>query len=153
METQDLENYREILLRHSRHPLRHAVMTDATATGECRNPLCGDHVAVSLKVVDETIAQIRIQVSGCGIATASASLMTEIVEGISLSEAQLKLRLALDTLSLAPSAEIETRKWPDSIAALRPFETLAKNPRKIPCALMGWFALKDALQKSLPTYS
>lgn len=147
MEARDLNNYRDVLLRHSRHPLRHGEMIGASANGECRNPLCGDHVVVSLKLEIEKIAEVRIQVSGCAIATASASLMTEVIEGLSLADAQQRLRLALDTLSLAPSAETENKKWPDSIALLRPFETLTKNPRKIPCALMGWFALKDALQK------
>jgi nitrogen fixation NifU-like protein len=137
------EAYREVLLRHARSPQRHGVMVDAEAKGSCRNPLCGDHVEVQLKFRPgvDTVSDVRILVSGCGIATASASLMTDFVEGKNTRElSELIVRAAQTLSSTAGEA------WSDEFATLKPFESLRANPRKIPCALMAWYALKAALK-------
>ena len=52
------------------------------------NPLCGDEVIVFVSLIDQKIEDIRIGGQGCSISQASASMMTEIIKGKSISEAE-----------------------------------------------------------------
>lgn len=141
MDSNFIEKHRAILLDHSRHPRRHIHLSQIDATGECKNPICGDHVIVNLKLKCDSIEidEVAIQVSGCAIATASASLMTDLIAKSDFRSAVDTMQLAIETISSIEGA------WPDSMLILQPLESLRKNSRKIPCALMAWFALKSAL--------
>lgn len=99
-------------------------------------------VDVGVTVIDGVIKSIDIRASGCGISTASASLMTEVVDGRSLEDALSSLELFNSSLLAPVSAG-----WPEQIALLKPFQRLRESPTRVPCALIGWFALKDALAK------
>ena len=133
---------REILLRHARHPQRQGEIANADAKGECKNPLCGDHVQVTLRFDSERdkVSDIRILTSGCGISNASASLMTDLVQDAQISELHSLIERATSTISATICSE-----WPEDLNSLRVFESLRTNPRKIPCALIGWYALKNSL--------
>src|SRR5258708_5142856 len=82
------ELYQEVILDHSRHPRHFGPLADATHVGEGYNPLCGDRVKVYLDVApDGRIAGIKFEGRGCAISQASASLMTDMLTGRSLAEA------------------------------------------------------------------
>ena len=132
---------RELLLKHARHP-SHAGDTRLFAHhGECKNPLCGDAVLVGLDLDrKDRISKIQIQSSGCGISIASASLMTEIVDGLSREQALRKLEVFKEALVASADSA-----WPADVASLAPLARLRESPTRVPCALIGWFALKDAL--------
>jgi NifU-like protein involved in Fe-S cluster formation len=66
--------------------------------------------------------------------------MTDYVIGSSLAELHALILSATKTLSGAKS-----ERWPEELASLKPFESLRSNPRKVPCALIAWYALKDSL--------
>lgn len=134
---------RDVLLKHAKHPQRVGDIADADGRGSCRNPLCGDHVEVAVKIDHKknVVEDIRIRVSGCGISTASASLMSELMANQSTVKMRELLMLATRTLS-----STEDTPWPMELQSLKPLQSLRRNPRKIPCALMAWYALKDALK-------
>lgn len=50
------------------------------------NPLCGDVIEMSIRVNDKHIKDIKFDGTGCAISQASASLLTEMVQGKSLEE-------------------------------------------------------------------
>ncbi len=54
------------------------------------NPTCGDSVKIYLKIKDNKIEKANFEGNGCMLSMASASLLTEMVEGMSLEES-LKL--------------------------------------------------------------
>ena len=83
------ELYQEVILDHSRHPRHFGVLEHATHKAEGYNPLCGDRVTVML-VLDEDgrVADIKFNGKGCAISQASASLMTDMLAGRTLEEAQ-----------------------------------------------------------------
>ncbi|EDO17163.1 hypothetical protein Kpol_1072p33 [Vanderwaltozyma polyspora DSM 70294] len=62
-------------------------------TGLVGAPACGDVMKLQIKVNDKTgiIEEVKFKTFGCGSAIASSSLMTEMVNGISLDEA-LKIK-------------------------------------------------------------
>src|ERR1700678_2312628 len=80
--------YQEVILDHSRHPRHFGPLTGATHEGEGLNPLCGDRVKVYLHVDGANrIDDISFEGRGCAISQASASLMTDMLKGRTLEEA------------------------------------------------------------------
>ena len=83
------ELYQEVILDHSRHPRHLGQLADANHVGEGHNPLCGDRVKVYLQVGDgNKIDDISFEGKGCAISQASASMMTDLVKGRTVAEAE-----------------------------------------------------------------
>ena len=81
--------YRENILDHYRHPRNIGKLENATHSHEDRNPLCGDVVRFDLHVnAEDVIDGIAFTGQGCAISQASASMLTEMVEGKTLTEAR-----------------------------------------------------------------
>jgi nitrogen fixation NifU-like protein len=134
------EALREFLLSHVRSPKNAQKIENPEAIGDCKNPLCGDHIIVRLKARD-SIEAIELKASGCAISVASASLMSELVKGLSLDQAHSHLSLAQQTFKSSPDLP-----WPAELASLSPLKRIREIPMKIPCALIGWLALEHALR-------
>ena len=81
---QDL--YQSIILDHNRRPKNYGSLDGATNRAEGRNPLCGDEVAVELKVQRDAIEDVRFTATGCAVSRAAASIMTQAVKGKSRVE-------------------------------------------------------------------
>ena len=62
----DDQFYREVILDHYKNPRNYGVLADADASAEGQNPLCGDEIAVSVKVAadGETIEAGRLRGPG-----------------------------------------------------------------------------------------
>lgn len=78
--------YREIILEHSKNPSNKGTLDPNDFSYEDLNPLCGDEVRIDVRVRDNNISEIRHSGHGCAISQASASILTEMVEGKSLDE-------------------------------------------------------------------
>lgn len=79
--------YRSIVLEHFRHPRNRGALADASASAEGANPLCGDRVRVELRADHGTVTDARFTADACALCIASASLLTERVRGMSVSDA------------------------------------------------------------------
>lgn len=81
--------YRENILDHYRHPRNAGTLENPTHSHEEDNPLCGDVIRIDLHVnEDNVIDQVAFKGRGCAISQASASMLTEMIEGKSLEEAK-----------------------------------------------------------------
>lgn len=79
--------YRENILEHSKHPQNKGHLDPFDYSFEDTNPLCGDEIHIELRVNDEGIVtDIAFDGQGCAISQASASMLTEIVQGMSVDE-------------------------------------------------------------------
>jgi nitrogen fixation protein NifU and related proteins len=83
------ESYSEIVLDHAKNPRNHGVLEDANARGYQMNPVCGDTLALMLRIEDGKIAEARFQTEGCTASLATSSLITEMVTGLSIEDALL----------------------------------------------------------------
>jgi nitrogen fixation NifU-like protein len=139
---QDL--YQSIILDHNRRPKNYGALEGATCRAEGRNPLCGDEVAVELKVEHDAIADVRFTASGCAVSRAAASIMTQAVKGKSVAEADRLFAQfhELVTGKLKPSPE-EARKLGEMAA----FSGVSRFPVRVKCASMPWHTLQAALRK------
>ena len=79
--------YRENILDHYRHPRNKGRLENATHSHEENNPLCGDVIRIDLHVTDDdVIDQVSFAGQGCAISQASASMLTEMIQGKTLDE-------------------------------------------------------------------
>ena len=133
--------YQDIILDHYRSPKNRA----GTLEGEDvhvhhSNPLCGDELDLRVDIEDGAVRALAFDGEGCSISQASASAMTEAVAGRPLDDA---LELAEEFRSMMHgTAPTRVDDLGDGIA----FQGVAKFPVRVKCALLGWMALKDALE-------
>ena len=80
--------YSPIVIDHFQNPRNVGELPDANAESSVTNPVCGDVLKLSLKIVDEHIADVRFKTFGCEAAIAASSLLTELIAGKSLTEVQ-----------------------------------------------------------------
>jgi nitrogen fixation protein NifU and related proteins len=100
--------YGGVILERFRHPRHFGELPGADAVHEDVNPLCGDRLRVELRLgPDREVEAIRFQGDACAIATASADLLAEMVEGRPASDA---LRLERDALVSALGAPIRASR-------------------------------------------
>ncbi|MBI2461450.1 MAG: iron-sulfur cluster assembly scaffold protein [Candidatus Rokubacteria bacterium] len=95
--------YGEVILQRFRHPLRHGELPSPDAAFEDVNPLCGDRIRLELRLADGEVEAARFRGDACAIATASADLLAEMIEGRPLREV---LAIGRETLLEALRAEI-----------------------------------------------
>jgi nitrogen fixation protein NifU and related proteins len=78
--------YRDFILDHYRNPRNAGTMVNPDATFEDNNPLCGDKIRMDLRVEDGRVTDVKFAGRGCAISMASASLLTEQIKGMPLTE-------------------------------------------------------------------
>ncbi len=79
--------YKENILDHYRHPRNTGTLENPTYSHEEHNPLCGDVLQIDLIVNDEgVVEQVAFEGRGCAISQASASMLTEMIQGQTLEE-------------------------------------------------------------------
>jgi nitrogen fixation NifU-like protein len=78
--------YRELIMDHSRNPRNKGTLDPADFTYEDVNPLCGDEIRIDVRVANDQIADIAFSGRGCAVSQASASILTEMVEGMSIED-------------------------------------------------------------------
>jgi nitrogen fixation NifU-like protein len=75
------------VLEHFRRPRNQGTLGAPTVAREAHNPLCGDRVRVELAIAARTITGAAFTSNACAICTASASLLTERLLGMSVADA------------------------------------------------------------------
>jgi nitrogen fixation NifU-like protein len=136
------ELYQEVILDHSRHPRHFGALAAPTHTAEGHNPLCGDRVKIFLQVNDQDrIHDVSFQGRGCAISVASASLMTELLKGRTVAEAE---ELMGGFLSLVKGDDAARLNEPDR-DRLQVMAGVSAFPMRVKCATLAWHAMKAAL--------
>ncbi len=80
--------FSEAVLDHFRNPRNAGELPGATATVEVSNPVCGDVLKLSVRIVDGRIAEARFLCRGCTTSIACASVLTELLTSHNLDEVQ-----------------------------------------------------------------
>jgi nitrogen fixation NifU-like protein len=140
--------YQKSILEHDKAP-RHALAVAApTHRAETSNPLCGDRVALTLRVVERRIVEVGCEVKGCSICRASGSMLAERVLAAELSEVLAVGRrfiaaLAPASVEPAPAREAAASDAWGPLAALL---EARRYPSRQRCATLPWEALEQALR-------
>jgi nitrogen fixation protein NifU and related proteins len=80
---------------HIANPRNAGELPDANATGEQTNPICGDRMRLSLRVRDGRIEAAGFLAYGCPPTLVCGSILTELITGKTVEEAELLSRKEL----------------------------------------------------------
>lgn len=134
--------YQEVIFDHNRNPRNFRIMEDANRRVDGFNPLCGDKLTLFLKIGDDHVIQdASFQGSGCAISTASVSLMTEIIKGMSEVEAEVLFK-QFHEMTTGKSDDINL----EAIGKLAVLAGVREYPARVKCATLAWHTLDAALK-------
>jgi len=115
--------YEEHVLDHYEDPYHRGTLQSATHQHEGKNPLCGDVIQISLRLDPEgRIEEAWFEGEGCVISQASASMLAEKIEGMTVEEAK----------------EFSANEMLDLFGP-----QLTPNRQK--CCLLGWRVMQSAI--------
>ena len=146
--------YQEIILDHYRTPHHKGLREPFDAEVHHVNPTCGDEVTLRVKV-DEgddggvVIADVSYDSMGCSISQASVSVMTDLVVGKSLTEADAAYNAFLALMRTKGDTDSVIERDEEVLEDAVAFEGVSKYPARIKCALLGWMAWKDATARAV----
>jgi nitrogen fixation NifU-like protein len=130
--------YKEIVLDHFQRPRNRGGIEGADVHQRLDNPLCGDEVTVYANLRDGRVAEVSFTGRGCSISQASASMLTEHLEGESRREAETRIDTFLEMMRTEENPEL------GELAALK---GIIQAPNRIRCATLAWDALKRGLER------
>ena len=78
--------YRQQILDHYKNPRNYGELDDATFEHVGENPMCGDTIKLFVQLAEDgdTVEYVSFIGDGCAISQASASLLSEELQGMSL---------------------------------------------------------------------
>ncbi|MEE2750477.1 MAG: SUF system NifU family Fe-S cluster assembly protein [Myxococcota bacterium] len=132
------ELYQEVILDHNRQPRNFGPLDGSNCEAHGDNPLCGDTIDVFLQVEEGVVQRAGFEGSGCAISTASASLMTEALTGLSVTGANALME---GFLSLVKG---ESSSSGESLGKLAVFEGVREFPMRVKCATLCWHTARAA---------
>ncbi|MDD1612227.1 MAG: SUF system NifU family Fe-S cluster assembly protein [Methylococcaceae bacterium] len=133
--------YQEVIFDHNRNPRNVRVIEGADRQVDGFNPLCGDRLTLYLKMDGDVIKDASFQGSGCAISTASVSLMTEIIKGMTAQEAEELFKKFHDmTTGKDENLQLEALGKLAVLAGVREY------PARVKCATLAWHTLDAALK-------
>ena len=143
--------YKEIILDHYRSPRNQGELDPPAHRCEGFNPLCGDEVILYVSLIDQKIEDIRIGGQGCSISQASASMMTEIIKGKSISEAEEIIQAFKEMMDIYES-ELSGEESAESssnvdLGDLEALQGVVKFPVRIKCATLAWNTLTQSISE------
>ncbi len=135
------ELYQEVILDHNKSPRNFGILEEASQKAEGYNPLCGDRLALYVKMDGDVIKDIRFQGSGCAISVASASMMTACLKGKTKAEAEKIFKQFHRMVTTGANGDAE------ELGSLAAFSGVSRFPVRVKCASLSWHTLKAALEK------
>ena len=136
--------YQQLILEHYRNPRHKAELEGKSVEIHMANPVCGDEIRLQLRIEDDVIEEAKFVGQGCSISQAAVSMMTTLLRGRSLDDADALARRFTELMH-----GDETAAKDKALGDLRALQGVSKFPVRIKCALLGFDALQEALKKSI----
>lgn len=135
--------YQQLILDHNAKPRNFGTVVPASHHADGVNPLCGDHVTVTVRVENNTIVDVKFSGNGCAISKASASLMTEFVKGKSLEIFQHTFSQFHTLVATEQADTVDVQ----ALGKLAAFSGVREFPMRVKCATLAWHTLRAALEQ------
>ena len=139
MDLRDL--YQQIILDHNKSPRNYHKLANANKEVEGFNPLCGDHYTIYLQVEDDVIRDISFEGSGCAISKASASLMSSMLKGKTVSEAEALFKKFHDIVT----GQVDAEEHLIELGKLAAFSGVCDYPARVKCATLAWHTMHEGI--------
>lgn len=130
--------YQEVILDHSKRRVGFGELEQPGATRFERNPTCGDEITlqVSLEPGTDRISALGWQGSGCSISMASASVLSELARGMTLTQLRSTTDTFREMLRSRGEGEPDIEILGDAVA----FHGVSKYVMRVKCAMLAWVA-------------
>ena len=133
--------YQEVILDHYKRPQHKGLAATYDAQVHHVNPSCGDEITLNVSLEGDKVAAITWDGVGCSISQASVSILSDLLLGKSISEADLILNNFTELMQSKGTMVGDDAILEDAVA----MAGVSKFPARIKCALLGWMAYKDAV--------
>ena len=137
--------YQEIILDHYKRPVGRGLREPFDAEVHHVNPTCGDEVTLRVSLDGDKVADISYDGQGCSISQASASVLHELLTGVTVEESFTVLEEFNALMQSRGQREPDEDVLGDGIA----FAGVSKYPARVKCALLSWMAFKDATAQAV----
>ena len=138
--------YQQVILDHAREKHGAGDPSGMDASSHQVNPTCGDEVTLGVSLDGDHLASLQWEGDGCSISRASLSMMTDLTQGKSAEEIGRLYRdmeVMMHSRNLGVDDEIL-----DDLGDAAALESTSQFANRVKCALLGWYALRDAMAKS-----
>ena len=133
--------YQEVILDHYKRPQHKGLAATYDAQVHHVNPSCGDEITLNVTLKGDTVAAITWDGVGCSISQASVSILSDLLLGKSIVEADIVLNNFTELMQSKGTMVGDDTILEDAVA----MAGVSKFPARIKCALLGWMAYKDAV--------
>ena len=133
--------YQEVILDHYKRPQHKGLAATYDAQVHHVNPSCGDEITLNVTLDGDKVAAITWDGVGCSISQASVSILSDLLLGKSISEAELVLNNFTELMQSKGTMVGDDEILEDAVA----MAGVSKFPARIKCARLGWMAYKDAV--------
>ena len=137
--------YQEVILDHYKNPQHKKLSSEFDAQVHHINPSCGDEITLNVTLDGETVKDISWDGVGCSISQASVSILTDLLIGKSLKDAQVITDSFMHLMQSKGTEKGDEAILEDAVA----LAGVSQYPARIKCALLGWMAFKDASVQAL----
>ena len=130
-----------IMLEHYNNPHNKGLEnTDGYEKINVNSPTCIDNLDFKIKIDDDIIKDIKFDGEACAISTSSASIMTDLLIGKSLKEAQN----IIDNFDKM----IDEKEFDENILGEACcYNEISKQPNRIKCATLPYNAVRKILER------
>ena len=132
--------YQEVILDHYKHPENKGLVAAFDAQVHHINPSCGDEITLNLTLDGSIVQSVSWDGLGCSISQASVSIMSGLMIGKKLDDAQVVFDNFVQLMQSKGSGQPDESILEDAVA----LAGVSQYPARIKCALLGWMAFKDA---------
>jgi len=137
----ELDNlYQEVILDHYKHPENKGLTAEYDAQVHHINPSCGDEITLNVTLDGSMVKSVSWDGLGCSISQASVSIMSGLMIGKDIAEAQIVFDNFVELMQSKGSGNPDESILEDAVA----LAGVSQYPARIKCALLGWMAFKDA---------
>lgn len=137
--------YQEVILDHYKNPQNKKLNTTFDAQVHHINPSCGDEITLNVTLEGNIVKSVSWDGVGCSISQASVSILTDLLIGKNLEQAQVIADSFMHLMQSKGTEKGDESLLEDAVA----LAGVSQYPARIKCALLGWMAFKDASVQAL----
>jgi len=137
--------YQEVILDHYKNPQHKKLNATYDAQVHHVNPSCGDEITLNVTLNGDVVKDVSWDGVGCSISQASVSILTDLLIGKDLTQAQEIADSFMHLMQSKGTEKGDEEILEDAVA----LAGVSQYPARIKCALLGWMAFKDASVQAL----